>query len=268
MAEKKEKVAKPKADEKEKAEKAAPAAAAAATGGEKPVKVKAEKAEKPAKAAGDKPEQKKGEKKTDGKKGAAPAAPAKVLKINTAPTEKKVQLTGSDSMKQIKIQKLVVNCCVGESGDRLTRAAKVLHELSEQEPVYSKARLTVRTFGIRRNEKIACHVTIRGDKAEEILQKGLAVKEFELQERNFSSSGNFGFGIDEHIDLGLKYDPAIGIYGMDFYVVLGRPGLRITQRKRARTRLGVKQRVSREDAKKWFMAKFQGHVRTEKSVAS
>jgi large subunit ribosomal protein L11e len=37
-------------------------------------------------------------------------------------------------------------------------------------------------------------------------------------------NGNFGFGIQEHIDLGIKYDPSIGIYGLDFYVVLGRPG--------------------------------------------
>ncbi len=80
-----------------------------------------------------------------------------------------------------------------------------------------KARYTVRTFGIRRNEKIAVHVTVRGPKAEEILERGLKVKEYELRKRNFSETGNFGFGISEHIDLGIKYDPAIGIYGMDFF---------------------------------------------------
>jgi len=52
----------------------------------------------------------------------------------------------------------------------------------------------------------------------------LQVREYELRKNNFSVSGNFGFGIQEHIDLGIKYDPGIGIYGMDFYVVLGRPG--------------------------------------------
>ena len=51
------------------------------------------------------------------------------------------------------------------------------------------ARYTVRTFGIRRNEKIACHVTVRGEKAKEIITKGLAVKEFELKRVNFSQNG-------------------------------------------------------------------------------
>merc|ERR1711890_216115 len=54
-------------------------------------------------------------------------------------------------------------------------------------------------------------VTVRGPKAEEILERGLKVKEYQLRNRNFSATGNFGFGIDEHIDLGIKYDPSIGI---------------------------------------------------------
>merc|ERR1719258_972743 len=121
--------------------------------------------------------------------------------------------TKMNAMKVLKLDKLCVNICVGESGDRLTRAAKVLKQLTGQSPVFSKARYTVRTFSIRRNEKIACHVTIRGDKALQLLESGLKVKEYELHRDNFSATGCFGFGIDEHIDLGIKYDPSTGIYG-------------------------------------------------------
>ena len=94
---------------------------------------------------------------------------------------------------------------------------RISHNHSTDVHFLGKARYTVRTFGIRRNEKIAVHVTVRGPKAEEILERGLKVKEYELKKKNFSETGNFGFGISEHIDLGIKYDPAIGIYGMDFY---------------------------------------------------
>lgn len=53
--------------------------------------------------------------------------------------------------------------------------SQVLEQLTGQQPVFSKARYTVRSFGIRRNEKIAVHCTVRGAKAEEILERGLKV---------------------------------------------------------------------------------------------
>lgn len=98
-----------------------------------------------------------------------------------------------NKMREIKIEKLILNLCTGEGGDKLTKAAKVLEDLTNQKPVESKAKYTIRSFSIKRNEKIAVHVTVRGKQAETLLQNALKVKEHELRKENFSDQGKSYF---------------------------------------------------------------------------
>merc|ERR1711937_757342 len=164
-------------------------------------------------------------------------------------------------MRRVMCDKLVTNIAVGESGDRLTKAIRVLQQLSDQTPVENTARYTVRTFGIRRNEKIACHVTVRGDKAMDLIECGLKITDYEISASHFSASGNFGFGVNEHIDLGLKYDPQTGIYGMDFYIVLTRAGFNVPKKKAKRGRMGLNHKITKEESIEWVRTKFQAEIR-------
>ena len=174
-----------------------------------------------------------------------------MAKAHKAPKEE-------NKMRDIEIDKLVINCCVGEPGDKLTKATKVLKDLSGQEPVLNQAKITIRSFSIRRGDKIAANVSIRGDKAKDILERGLKVKDFQLNKNAFSENGSFGFGIHEHIDLGLRYDPYTGIFGMDFFVVLKRPGFRVSKRKHCRSKIGNSHKISKEEAQEWFKKTYDG----------
>lgn len=116
----------------------------------------------------------------------------------------------------------------------------------------------MRQFSIRRDETISTYVTVRGPLARELLDRGLKVKEYELKEGNFSEGGSFGFGINEHIDLGVKYDPTTGIFGMDFYVSLARRGGRVARRKHASSKIGAPHKVTKKDAQDWFKKTFEG----------
>lgn len=78
---------------------------------------------------------------------------------------------------------------------------KVLEQLTEQQPVFSKCCKTIRSWGVRRNEKIACHVTVRGEKAEEIIEKGLNGENvpLELLEVVSERAGTFSVFVNDKV---------------------------------------------------------------------
>lgn len=152
-------------------------------------------------------------------------------------------------MLKPKIEKVVVNISVGKSGEPLEKATKVLKNLTGQEPCKRKAKKTVRDFGIRKGEPIACAVTLRKQKATEFLKKVLPVIDKKISKSSFDKYGNFSFGIKEHIEIhGVKYDPEIGIFGMDVCVSLSRPGYRVKNRRIEKTKVGAKHVLKREEA--------------------
>jgi len=152
-------------------------------------------------------------------------------------------------MMQPRIEKVVVNLNIGKSGEPLERALQVLTEISGQTPYKAKAKKSIRDWGVRQGEPIACVVTLRREKGTSFLKKVLPVIDNKLSKRSFDETGNFAFGLKEHIDIpGVKYDPEIGIFGMDVCVSVNRPGQRIKIRRKQTKRIGKKHLLTPEES--------------------
>jgi len=166
---------------------------------------------------------------------------------------KELVLVRDHPMKRIFIEKVVVNIGVGTGGERLEKAANLLRELTGAESSLRRAKRSIKDFGIRKGEPIGVAVTLRRDKAVEFLMRALQAVGNRIKRSSFDERGNVCFGIKEHIMLpGVKYDPAVGIWGMDVCVRLAKPGLRVQLRRRRRSKVGKGQLVTREEAVEFF----------------
>ena len=167
----------------------------------------------------------------------------------------------SISMKRINIAKIVVNIGVGKSGEPIERAKNALEELTGKKPTSRGAKENVRDFGIHKGEPIGAIVTLRKNDAFEFLKRVLESKRNVLNATSFDPFGNISLGIHEHIDIpGHKYNPDIGIFGMDVCVSLTRPGYRISK-KRNPKRIGKRHRISKDESIDFFKRKFGVEVR-------
>ncbi|OPY48969.1 MAG: 50S ribosomal protein L5 [Methanosaeta sp. PtaU1.Bin060] len=160
-------------------------------------------------------------------------------------------------MLEPKIDKVVVHVGVGESGQRLVNAETILKAITHQNPVRSVAKKTLPNFGIKKKEPIGTKLTLRGKAAEDFLAVALKAAGNTLKRSQFDLQGNFSFGIEEHTDFpGMRYDPEIGIFGMDVTVALKRAGYRIAKRRVAQKKLPARQRLGKEDTIAYVQKKF------------
>jgi len=157
-----------------------------------------------------------------------------------------------NTMKQINLEKVVINIGVGKSGEPLERAKNGLEELTSRKPTQCGAKNNVRDFGIHKGEPIGAKVTLRNTHALEFAKRIIQAKNNQLRKSSFDNYGNISIGISEHIDIpGAKYNPDIGIFGMNVCISLSRPGYRILNKSNPR-KLGKNHRISKDEAIEFF----------------
>jgi large subunit ribosomal protein L5 len=159
--------------------------------------------------------------------------------------------------RQLRVIKVVVNIGVGESGERRGKAEKVLQMLAKQKPVATRSHATNRDFGIRVGQEIGVKVTLRGDAASEFLRRAFEARDQQFDPDSVDDDGNFSFGIRDYTDFtGMKYDPGIGIFGMDISVEVGRAGWRVRDRRTQRARLPNHVRITGDETRKFLVERF------------
>jgi len=164
-------------------------------------------------------------------------------------------------MLEIVMDKVTVNIGVGEAGERLIKARKVLELVTKQPPIVTISKTTNRDLGIRQGQEIGCKVTLRGESAEEFLKRAFWTRNNKIAGYSFDPEGNFSFGIADYTDFeGMKYDPEIGIVGMDINVTLRRRGKRVSQRYRLQRKISQRHRITHNDGRKFLCSKFNLEV--------
>jgi large subunit ribosomal protein L5 len=164
------------------------------------------------------------------------------------------------SMKP-RLAKVTVNIGVGESGEKLKKAESVLEGVTKQKPIQTLSKTTNKDWGLRKFMPIGCKVTLRKKAAETFLINALKIRENKISEYSFDNQGNFSFGVPDHtLFEGQKYDPNIGIFGMDICVTVENPGYRIKHRRIDRRKIPQRHELNKEATMKFISETFNVEV--------
>ncbi|MBI4452637.1 50S ribosomal protein L5 [Candidatus Woesearchaeota archaeon] len=164
-------------------------------------------------------------------------------------------------MKNIKIEKITLNIGAGKDQSRLDRGIALLHSIANSTPIKTVTSKRIQEWGLRPGLPIGCKLTLRKFKAISLLPMLLEAVDNKLAQSQFDDNGNIAFGIHEYIEIpGVKYDPKIGIMGLQVCVTLERAGFRIKRRKVMPRKIPARHRISKKEAIDFMSKNFKVSV--------
>ena len=159
------------------------------------------------------------------------------------------------TMRDIKVEKVTLNIGAGKDQTKLDKGMVLLSVIGSATPVKTVTSKRIQEWGLRPGLPIGCKVTLRKDKSLKIIPRLLEAVDNRLEDSQFDENGNIAFGIHEYIEIpGVKYDPKIGIMGLQVCITLERPGFRIKRRRVMTKKVPAKHKITRDEAIS-FMAK-------------
>jgi len=160
-----------------------------------------------------------------------------------------------------QIAKITVNIGVGEAGEKLSKAEKVLKNITGQKPIQTLSKTTSKDWALRKRMPIGCKVTLRGKRADDFLAEALQTRNNKITDYSFDNQGNFSLGIPDHtLFKDQKYDPNIGIFGMDICITMKKPGFRIKHRRIDRRHIHKRHQVKPEESIAFLSENFNVEV--------
>ena len=167
-------------------------------------------------------------------------------------------------MRTIRIEKITLNIGAGKDQNILEKGMKLLKNITGVKPIKTFTNKRIAAWGLRPGLPIGCKLTIRKDRAKEMLKKLLESRDNMLAPKQFDENGSVAFGIPEYIDIpGVEYDPDIGIIGFEVCVTLERPGFRIKRRKVQKKKLPPKHKITKEEAMEFIKKEFSTKIGEE-----
>ena len=179
----------------------------------------------------------------------------------SAKTTKKKTTAKKNPMTIPRIEKVTVNIGVGEAGERLEKAQSVLNDITKHTSIQTLSKTVNKDLALRKRMPIGCKVTLRGSNAEQFLKNAFETRENRIADYAFDEQGNMSFGIPDHtLFKDQKYNPDIGIFGMDVCITMEKPGYRIKRRRIQRQKIHQKHKVKRNETIEFFMNSFNLEV--------